>query len=120
MKGVYSTQDSPSLMRFNNVIQYKNCDQLTVGWFHAPTILSSNGTRPSVISRFISGGMVGGAVGGAVGGMVGGAVGGATTWSRNKQPSGPSHSAYMFNELGNWFIGLPFHTPPFNHFNFLI
>ena len=43
MKGVYSTQDSPSLMRFNNVIQYKNCDQLTVGWFRAPTILSSNG-----------------------------------------------------------------------------
>ena len=43
MKGVHSTQDSPSLMRFNNVIQYKNCDQLTVGWFHAPTILSSNG-----------------------------------------------------------------------------
>jgi hypothetical protein len=85
-----------------------------------------------VISRFIFGGVVGGGmvggvvgggmVGGVVGGMVGGMVGGTTRLSWNKQPSGPSRSVYMFIDLasiGNWFIGLPFHTPPSNHFNFL-
>lgn len=42
MRGIYCEEESP-LVRFNDVIQYKNGEKINIGWFHAPTILSSNG-----------------------------------------------------------------------------
>ena len=42
MRGVF-TQDGNNLQRFDDVIQYKDGTQINIGWFHAPTILSTNG-----------------------------------------------------------------------------
>ena len=42
MRGIYCEEESP-LVRFNDVIQYKNGEKINIGWFHAPTILSSDG-----------------------------------------------------------------------------
>ena len=42
MRGIYFEEESP-LVRFNDVIQYKNGEKINIGWFHAPTILSSDG-----------------------------------------------------------------------------
>jgi len=42
MLGIYCAE-GPNLMRFNDVIQYKNGEKINIGWFHAPTILSSDG-----------------------------------------------------------------------------
>ena len=43
MKGVYGIQyDLPSLLRFDNVIQYKHGEQRMIDWFLVPAILSSN------------------------------------------------------------------------------
>ena len=42
MRGIYCEEESP-LVRFNDVIQYKNGEKINIGWFHAPTVLSSDG-----------------------------------------------------------------------------
>jgi len=42
MLGVYCAE-GPNLLRFNDVIQYKNGEKINIGWFHAPTVLSSDG-----------------------------------------------------------------------------
>jgi len=42
MRGIYCEEESP-LLRFNDVIQYKNGEKINIGWFHAPTVLSSDG-----------------------------------------------------------------------------
>lgn len=42
MRGVF-TRDGNNLLRFDDVIQYKDGTQINIDWFHAPTILSTNG-----------------------------------------------------------------------------
>jgi len=41
MRGVF-TRDGNNLLRFDDVIQYKDGKQINIDWFHAPTILSVN------------------------------------------------------------------------------
>lgn len=41
MRGVF-TRDSNNLLRFDDVIQYKDGKQINIDWFHAPIILSVN------------------------------------------------------------------------------
>jgi hypothetical protein len=42
LRGVFSN-DGNHLHRFDNVTQYKDGNQINIGWFHAPTVLSSDG-----------------------------------------------------------------------------